>query len=86
MPGTKRKMDPPPGRPGECASAEESVVMQLSALKRMTVVELKRKWESLFGSSAPNNSRSYLELMGCIRPRRTFSFTPSKNDRSSHST
>ena len=62
MPGTKRKMDPPPGRPGECASAEESVVMQLSALKRMTVVELKTKWESLYGSSAPNNSRSYLEL------------------------
>lgn len=62
MPGTKRKMDPPPGRPGECASAEESVVMQLSALKRMTVLELNTKWESLFGSSAPNNSRSYLEL------------------------
>ncbi|MEE3046515.1 MAG: DUF2924 domain-containing protein [Pseudomonadota bacterium] len=36
--------------------------MQLSALKRMTVVELKTKWESLFGSPAPNNSRSYLEL------------------------
>ncbi|WP_392664835.1 DUF2924 domain-containing protein [Amaricoccus sp. B4] len=36
--------------------------MQLSALKQMTVVELKTRWESLFGSSAPNNSRSYLEL------------------------
>ncbi len=62
MPGTKRKIDRPPGRPGECASAEASVIMQLSALKQMTVVELKTRWESLFGSAAPNNSRSYLEL------------------------
>jgi len=62
MRGIKRKIDPPPGRPGECDSADASVVMQLAALKRMTVVELKAKWESLFGAPAPNNSRSYLEL------------------------
>lgn len=62
MPQTKRKIDAGPGRPGECAAADASVVMQLSALKRMTVVELKAKWENLFGSPAPNNSRSYLEL------------------------
>jgi hypothetical protein len=62
MPGTKRKTDAALERPGECVSANASVVMQLAALKRMTVVELKAKWESLFGSPAPNNSRSYLEL------------------------
>jgi len=61
MPGTKRKTDAAPGRPDDHA-ANASVVMQLAALKRMTVVELKTKWESLFGSPAPNNSRSYLEL------------------------
>lgn len=61
MPGAKRKTDAAPGA-GECAAADASVVMQLAALKRMTVVELKAKWESLFGAPAPNNSRSYLEL------------------------
>ncbi|EDP62030.1 hypothetical protein BAL199_09550 [alpha proteobacterium BAL199] len=62
MPGTKRKPDAAPWRPGERNAADESVVAQLAALKRMTVVELKAKWESLFGTPAPNNSRSYLEL------------------------
>ena len=62
MPEIKRKKDAAPGRPGDCAAADESVVAQLAALKRMTVVELKIKWESLFGTPAPNNSRSYLEL------------------------
>ena len=62
MPGTKRKIESEPGQPGECAAADTSVVIQLAALKRMTVVELKTKWESLFGAPAPNNSRSYLEL------------------------
>src|SRR5690606_30730573 len=47
---------------GERDAADASVVTQLAALKRMTVVELKAKWESLFGTPAPNNSRSYLEL------------------------
>jgi len=59
---TKRKTDAAPGRPRERAAADESVVMQLAALKRITVVELMTKWESLFGTPAPNNSRSYLEL------------------------
>ncbi len=62
MPGIKRKIEADPGRPRERAAADESVVAQLAALKRMTVVELKTKWESLFGTPAPNNSRSYLEL------------------------
>ena len=62
MPGTKRKPDAAPWLPGERDAADESVVAQLAALKRMTVVELKTKWENLFGAPAPNNSRSYLEL------------------------
>ena len=62
MPGTKRRIETEPERPGECAAVDASVVAQLAALKRMTVVELKTKWESLFGTPAPNNSRSYLEL------------------------
>ena len=62
MPGAKRKIDAAPGRPGECPEADATVVMQLAALKQMTVVELKAKWENLFGAPAPNNSRSYLEL------------------------
>ncbi|WP_055038717.1 DUF2924 domain-containing protein [Blastochloris viridis] len=36
--------------------------MQLAALKQMTVIELKAKWQAVFGTPAPNNSRSYLEL------------------------
>ncbi|ABA05212.1 conserved hypothetical protein [Nitrobacter winogradskyi Nb-255] len=51
-----------PRRPRESTAADENVVAQLAALKRMTVVELKAKWESLLGTPAPNNSRSYLEL------------------------
>jgi hypothetical protein len=62
MPGTKRKSDAAPWRAGEQGAGEISVVTPLAALKRMTVVELKTKWESLFGTPAPNNSRSYLEL------------------------
>lgn len=62
MPGTKRTIEADPGRSRERAAADESVVAQLAALKRMTVVELKTKWESLFDAPAPNNSRSYLEL------------------------
>ena len=62
MPGAKRKIDAAPGRPGEGPEADATVVIQLAALKQMTVVELKAKWENLFGTSGPNNSRSYLEL------------------------
>src|SRR5690606_29280031 len=62
MQGTKRKTDAAPWQPGDRDAAEASVVTQLAALKRMTVVELKAKRENLFGTPAPNNSRSYLEL------------------------
>ena len=41
---------------------DASVVAQLTALRKMSVVELKQRWETLFGTPAPNNSRSYLEV------------------------
>jgi hypothetical protein len=47
-------MHPSPG--------DASVVAQLTALRKMSVVELKQRWEALFGTPAPNNSRSYLEV------------------------
>mgnify|MGYP000541240737 CR=1 FL=1 len=58
----RKKMDDAPMRPRESAASDASAVAQLAALKQMSVGELKAKWESLFGSPAPNNSRSYLEL------------------------
>ena len=48
--------------PGESAETDGSVLAQLAALQRMTVNQLKAKWEALFDGPAPNNSRSYLEL------------------------
>jgi len=62
MPGMTKRIEAEPGRPRESAAAATSVVAQLAALKRMTVVELKAKWETIFGTPAPNNSRGYLEL------------------------
>jgi hypothetical protein len=62
MRGTTKRSETRSVRPRESTAADESVVAQLAALKRMSVVELKVKWESLFGTPAPNNSRSYLEL------------------------
>ncbi len=41
---------------------DASVVAQLAALRKMSVVELKQRWEALFATPAPNNSRSYLEV------------------------
>ena len=38
-----------------------SVLARLSALKTMTVNELKAEWQALFGVAAPNNSRPFLE-------------------------
>ena len=42
--------------------SDASVVAQLAALRKMSVVELKQRWEALFATLAPNNSRSYLEV------------------------
>ena len=62
MAGAKKRTDDAPMRQREMAASDASAVAQLAALKQMSVGELKAKWESLFGSPAPNNSRSYLEL------------------------
>lgn len=49
-------------RPGESAETDGAVVTQLVALQRLSVNELKAKWEALFGTAAPNNARAFLEL------------------------
>jgi len=40
---------------------DAQVLARLAALKGMSVRELKAEWEKLFGTDAPNNSRSFLE-------------------------
>jgi len=40
---------------------DAQVLARLAALKDMSVRELKAEWEKLFGTDAPNNSRSFLE-------------------------
>ena len=49
-------------RPGEDAETDGTVLAQLAALQRLSVNELKAKWEALFGTAAPNNARAFLEL------------------------
>jgi Protein of unknown function (DUF2924) len=49
-------------RPGDAGADDASVLSRLAALKTMSVNNLKVEWRSLFGSEAPNNSRSFLEL------------------------
>ena len=39
----------------------EPILARLAALKTMSVNDLKAEWQALFGASAPNNSRSFLE-------------------------
>jgi hypothetical protein len=53
---------PPLPRPGEDDMADQAVVAQLAALQRMSVNQLKEKWEALLGTPAPNNARAFLEL------------------------
>ena len=48
--------------PGEDSTADATVVAQLAALQRLSVNELKQKWEELLGTPAPNNARAFLEL------------------------
>lgn len=62
MPGATKKIETGPGRPGENPATDASVLVHLAALRRMTVSEMKAKWEAIFGTPAPNNSRAYLEL------------------------
>ena len=60
-PATKLKPQALP-RPGEDAAKDGSVLAQLAALKRLSVNELKAKWQDLFAAAAPNNSRAFLEV------------------------
>jgi hypothetical protein len=49
-------------RPRDDAARDSTVLARLAALKTMRVNELKAEWTKLFGTSAPNNSRPFLEL------------------------
>lgn len=49
-------------RPGKDAATDGTVLAQLAALQRLSVNELKAKWEDLFSTAAPNNSRAFLEV------------------------
>lgn len=49
-------------QPGNDPSLDQTVLSRLAALKEMSVKELKAEWEKLIGTSAPNNSRAFLEL------------------------
>ena len=49
-------------RPGEDDKTDGTVLAQLAALQRLSVNELKVKWEDFFASAAPNNSRAFLEV------------------------
>ncbi len=49
-------------RPGEDAATDGAVLGQLAAMQKLSVNELKAKWEALFGTPAPNNARAFLEL------------------------
>ena len=51
-----------PPRPGEHKERDATVLARVVALKRMPVNDLKAEWKALFGTEAPNNSRSFLEL------------------------
>jgi hypothetical protein len=57
----KRKFGNGASRLGE-EKAASSAIGELAALRQMSVNELKEKWTALFGTSAPNNSRGFLEL------------------------
>jgi hypothetical protein len=61
MAAPKKKPEAEPVRIN-AGPSDASVVAQLTALRKMSVVELKQRWETLFGTPAPNNSRSYLEV------------------------
>ncbi len=62
MPGATNRIETGPRRRDDKDATDASTLAQLAALRQMTVIELKAKWEAIFGTPAPNNSRSYLEL------------------------
>ena len=58
---TKSKLQALP-RLGQDVATDGAVLAQLAALQRLSVNELKAKWEQLFDKPAPNNARAFLEL------------------------
>ena len=44
------------------AVTDKTVLCRLAALKAMSVKDLKAEWEKLMGTSAPNNSRAFLQF------------------------
>ena len=42
-------------------TTQDPILARLSALKAMSVNDLKTEWQTLFGAPAPNNSRTFLE-------------------------
>jgi hypothetical protein len=58
----RNTIDAGPLRPGEHRERDTTVLARVVALKRMPVNDLKAEWRVLFGTEAPNNSRSFLEL------------------------
>lgn len=51
-----------PTQPNRDLSLDQTVLSRLAALKAMSVKELRAEWEKLIGTSAPNNSRAFLEF------------------------
>lgn len=49
-----------PAKPGLDPRIDQTVLTRLTALKAMSVKELKAEWETLFDTAAPNNSRNFL--------------------------
>ncbi len=49
-------------RPGEHIATDEVILARLAELQRLSVNQLKEKWEALLGTPAPNNARAFLEL------------------------
>ena len=70
---TKSKPEALP-RAGEDARSDGTVLAQLAALQRLSVNELKVKWEDLFATAAPNNSRGFLEVRIAVVSRRWWKF------------
>jgi len=49
-------------QPGRDPKIDRTVLARLATLKTMSVKDLKAEWEKLLGTSAPNNSRKFLEF------------------------
>ena len=49
-------------RPGADAKRDASVIARLAAMQAMSMNDLKDMWANLFSTSAPNNSRAFLEV------------------------